>query len=384
MIHTPPPQKGVNPLTVFIKSANGYIEPVAGVIEDAASGIISFEVDNTKNSGTYTCMVRIISGGEILTYTQYFVFRIKGRLDDGPIVPEFVTKYIISEADFITVLRETDGVFEYYSEADGVFKPVQSGIGQSPYIGADGDWYQYYEDIKGYKDSGVKAQGPQGPKGSDGAQGKDGAPGPQGIQGIPGPQGPQGPQGEKGDTGAAGPAGKSPYDIAVQNGFTGTEAEWINSLQGGIGVDGKDGKSPYIGADGDWYEYDDAQAQYTDTGRPAQGPQGPMGSPGLKGDPGPQGIPGAQGATGQTGATGAAGAAATIAAGTATSLAYGAAPTVSNSGNSSAAVFNFGIPQGKTPVKGTDYFTTDDINQVVTAVISALPTDSTLAARLGV
>src|ERR1700722_1294643 len=47
-----------------------------------------------------------------------------------------------------------------------------------------------------------------------------------------------------------------------------------------------------------------------------------------------------------TGPTGATGAAATITVGTSTALSPGATPTVSNSGSSSAAVFNFGIPQG--------------------------------------
>ena len=46
------------------------------------------------------------------------------------------------------------------------------------------------------------------------------------------------------------------------------------------------------------------------------------------------------------GATGATGSAATITAGTTTTLSPGASATVSNSGSSSAAVFNFGIPQG--------------------------------------
>ena len=45
------------------------------------------------------------------------------------------------------------------------------------------------------------------------------------------------------------------------------------------------------------------------------------------------------------------GAAATIAAGTATGLPAGSSPTVTNSGTSSAAVFNFGIPAG---ANGTD------------------------------
>ena len=41
---------------------------------------------------------------------------------------------------------------------------------------------------------------------------------------IVGDQGPQGPQGPKGDT------GKSAYQIAVDNGFVGTESEWLASL----------------------------------------------------------------------------------------------------------------------------------------------------------
>jgi hypothetical protein len=71
--------------------------------------------------------------------------------------------------------------------------------------------------------------------------------------------------------------------------------------------------------------------------------------PGPQGAQGMQGIPGA---TGATGATGAAGAAATIAAGTAVALSSTSAPTVSNSGTTSAAVFNFGIPAGANGLSG--------------------------------
>lgn len=52
------------------------------------------------------------------------------------------------------------------------------------------------------------------------------------------------------------------------------------------------------------------------------------------------------GATGATGATGETGSGGTVDAGSATSLAYDAAPTVNNSGSTTAAVFNFGIPKG--------------------------------------
>jgi len=54
-------------------------------------------------------------------------------------------------------------------------------------------------------------------------------------------------------------------------------------------------------------------------------------------------VIGPQGPKGDTGATGAA---ATLTAGTATTLPYGATPTVTNVGTTSNAIFNFGIPQG--------------------------------------
>ena len=60
----------------------------------------------------------------------------------------------------------------------------------------------------------------------------------------------------------------------------------------------------------------------------------------------PQGTQGIQGNAGTNGTDGADGTAATIAVGTVSTLPAGSAATVSNSGTSSAAVFDFGIPQG--------------------------------------
>ena len=48
-------------------------------------------------------------------------------------------------------------------------------------------------------------------------------------------------------TGANGNDGRSAYEIAIENGFVGTAAEWLESLKGRDGIDGKDGKD---GADG--------------------------------------------------------------------------------------------------------------------------------------
>ena len=49
---------------------------------------------------------------------------------------------------------------------------------------------------------------------------------------------------------SCGEAGESAYEIAVRNGFTGTEAEWLDSLKGEKGADGKDGAEGAAGADG--------------------------------------------------------------------------------------------------------------------------------------
>jgi hypothetical protein len=46
-----------------------------------------------------------------------------------------------------------------------------------------------------------------------------------------------------GTGGGAGSAGKSAYELAVENGFVGTEQEWLESLKGQDGADGADGEA---------------------------------------------------------------------------------------------------------------------------------------------
>lgn len=45
----------------------------------------------------------------------------------------------------------------------------------------------------------------------------------------------------KGKPGRDGADGKSAYEVAVDNGFVGTESEWLASLNGADGADGQDG-----------------------------------------------------------------------------------------------------------------------------------------------
>ena len=90
-----------------------------------------------------------------------------------------------------------------------------------------------------------------------------------------------------------GNSGKSAYEIAVENGFIGTEAEWLASLKGATGATGATGPQGPQGVQGPQGE----------TG--ATGQQGPQGVQGPQGATGPQGSVGPQGSQGDTGATGA-------------------------------------------------------------------------------
>ncbi len=200
------------------------------------------------------------------------------------------------------------------------------------------------KDIKGAKgDTGpagpIGPAGPQGPKGDTGATG---ATGPTGPQGPKGDTGAQGPKGDTGATGATGPAGAK--------GDTGTQGpKGDTGATGPIGATGPTGAKGDTGAAGAA-----ATIQVGTVTTLAAGAAATVANAGTtsaaKFNFGiPQGAQGPIGATGPTGAkgdTGAAGTAATIQVGTVTTLAAGAAATVANAGTTSAAKFNFGIPQG--------------------------------------
>lgn len=70
---------------------------------------------------------------------------------------------------------------------------------------------------------------------------ENGADGKQGEQGPAGKDGEQGEKGDPGADGAKGEDGKSAYEIAVENGFEGDEADWLVSLKGVKGDKGDDG-----------------------------------------------------------------------------------------------------------------------------------------------
>ena len=227
--------------------------------------------------------------------------------------------------------------------ADGAY--VDTGIyaaGHSPYIGNNGDWWI------GAEDTGVAATGPQGPQGESGSGFKvldyyatldaleaavtspsvgdaygvgTGEPYDIYIYGETTGWVNNGPlQGAKGDTGQD---GVSPsvsvseitggHRVSIQDADGTSSFDVMDGVDGQDGAAGADGITPTIGANGNWYLGD------TDTGKPSRG------------ETGPRGTAGPQGETGPTGAA------------------------------------------GYTPVRGTDYWTAEDQQAIVDAVLAALP-----------
>lgn len=193
------------------------------------------------------------------------------------------------------------GTLKIYNKITGEWEPIKGTQGEQGPKGDPGE--RGPQGLQG--EPGIQGpEGPQGPKGADGTmsfedltpeqkeelrgpQGLQGEPGPKGDQGIKGDtglkgeqgiQGPEGPRGEqglkgdkgdqglpgdqglKGDTGPQGDPGKSAYQGALDNGFVGSEVDWLASLKG------------------------------------------PKGDPGAKGDKGDQGLQGERGPEGPSGA----------------------------------------------------------------------------------
>ena len=165
--------------------------------------------------------------------------------------------------------------------------------------------------------------GPQGPKGETGARGEKGetgAQGPKGDTGVQGPKGETGARGEKGETGPQGPAGPTGPKGDTGTGFT------VKGYYGSVSALQASVENPEVGdaygvgaaAPYDIYIYDGVTNAWVNNG-PLQGAKGD------KGDPGEQGPKGETGSTGPQGPQG---------------------------------------PAGKTPVKGTDYFTQADKQEI--------------------
>ena len=192
--------------------------------------------------------------------------------------------------------------------------------GVTPHIGDNGNWYL------GSTDTGKPSRGATGAPGKDGADGKPGAAGADGITPTIGSNG----NWYLGATDTGKPS----------RGATGAPGK--DGADGKPGAAGADGITPTIGSNGNWY------LGATDTGKPSRGATGAPGKDGhspvvtatKSGKTTTISVDGAAIATVEDGAKGTPGA-------------PGAA--------------------GHTPVKGTDYWTAADKQEIVNNVLAALP-----------
>lgn len=135
----------------------------------------------------------------------------------------------------------SDGTLSW-SNDKGLANPASVNIkGEAGAAGAKGDKGDpfTYDDFTAAQLAALK--GEKGDKGDKGETGEQGVKGDKGEQGEQGQQGIQGVKGDTGATGANGQDGKSAYQIALDNGFVGTQAEWLASLKGDKGDTGASG-----------------------------------------------------------------------------------------------------------------------------------------------
>ena len=214
-----------------------------------------------------------------------------------------------------------------------ITKKSQSGTTATYTIAlSDGKTFDFnVETVKGEKgDNGDKGEtGATGPKGETGERGPQGETGPKGDPGEKGETGATGATGPKGDPGQTGPQGETgqtgPAGPQGQKGDTGSGFV-VKGYYGSVSALQASVKNPEVGdaygvgaaAPYDIYIYDGVTNAWVNNG-PLQGAKGD------KGDPGEQGPKGETGSTGPQGPQG---------------------------------------PAGKTPVKGTDYFTQADKQEI--------------------
>ena len=172
-------------------------------------------------------------------------------------------------------------------------------------------------------------------------------------------------------SGAQGIQGLSAYQVAVQEGFVGTEEEWLQSLKGDKGDKGDQGIQGIQGIQGekgDPFTYEDFTE---DQLQGLVGPQGEQGEKGEKGDPFEysdftpeqlEGLKGPKGDTGNTGPQGEPGIAATIEVGETVTLEPEEPALVENTGNETNVVLKFSLPKGAKGDKGDKGDTGEGLN----------------------
>ena len=170
---------------------------------------------------------------------QQLLQKISEKGADGKSAFEIAVEngFIGTETEWLESLKGSDGK----DGTDGTNgQDGKDGIDGAP--GTDGKSAYIIAVEHGF--TGTETEWLESLRGKDGKDGTDGQPGKDGVDGT------NGQDGKDGIDGAPGTDGKSAYEIAIANGFIGTEAEWLESLRGSDGKDGEQGPPGNDGKDG--------------------------------------------------------------------------------------------------------------------------------------
>lgn len=212
----------------------------SSLLENHPNGVITLWL--TPKGAAEAFPVALKREGNVVTWTpknselSVLHGRFQIRCQDGDAVGESdVSDYRVKDS----LAPGADHPAETPSWAVQVVADVTTAASRYPYIGENGNWFVYDATVGDFVDTGISP--------------------------------------------AEGAPGMSAYDLAVQEGYTGTLTQWLASLKGERGATGATGPQG------------------------PQGPQGVQGETGPQGEQGPQGETGAQGPQGETGPAGATG-----------------------------------------------------------------------------
>ena len=177
---------------------------------------------------------------------------IVGQKEDTVVIKYEMTPMVVRGSILEQYHGGIDAIDKALREMQSILAQAEQMIAKMPII-KNGTWWLYDVAAGDYVDSGYPAQGEKGDAGERGADGSDGA------------------------------AGKSAYEIALQNGFVGTETDWLESLKGQKGDTGEPGAKGEPGEKGE---------------RGEKGDTGETGEKGDTGAPGKDGVNGTDGADG--------------------------------------------------------------------------------------
>lgn len=288
-----------------------------------ASGVVEIDTDYIYFEGEDHLIFLWSPDNNLTSYNGIITFDLTIRTVGNENV---IVQNWSATGGIILCLATIDAESKLYEDMISQYDEVLTAMTKGPVI-RDNYWYTYNWDRKLYENTGVAASGNPGPQGEKGEKGDKGDPGETGPVGETGPQGPIGPQGEKGEPGADGKNGANGKD-----GATGPQGpEGPAGPRGEVGPIGPQGPAGPQGIRGEKGE---------------TGEQGPKGNPGATGPAGPAGPEGPQGLTGETGPAGPIG------------------PQGETGPQGPAG------QDGKTPVRGTDYWTAEDQNAIINELLT--------------